>query len=506
MNHLLYRLLILLLATFPGLIKPLQAQTYNPFPGDYTFNFVFNNPGDTFLCSVKVDTVYALGGDSVYRFNRTMRLNSTYDWLGNCAGVSDPVPNYDYSQTDRVPDQPSPFGNFMFARPSGRYDFVDTLRQDTFRLETQLALGSSWTVNAQRGLTATLDSIGTETFFGVSDSVKYISLCNGKSIWLSRSYGLLASVPWIPIHHKGVPASAYPPVYELRGIDEIGLGTPRPSTADIFDFASGDRFQFHYELHEGVHIVDIDTTEYVVQAWGPQPTGMGGQWMVEKIRYFANYGPFDTTYSPPQIETSLKESAIYDAYLCILESSNWTSCTPAIGFGATILESSRLVKGKVQYDYRKFYCGTNGCVVDHVGSWGNMKIREGLGVIYQYSHDPYGQDVRTEELELICSETFCGVTDSCQAISMIITSLDETDLDIDIRAWQGAGENLHLILPEGKLTVTFYGLEGKRIFEREVDSSGEVAFPLSGLASGIYVVELRGNEMGVVRKKVFWGL
>lgn len=499
MKNLLYPFLCLLLSSIFCLSASLQAQTYNPFPGVYTFNYVFNNPGDTFLCSVKVDSVYASGPDSVYRFNQTMRLNSTLDWLGNCNGVTDQVYDHDYNVSSRFPNQPSSFGNFMYARPGGRYDFIDTLHQDTFRLETQLALGTSWTVNTPRGLTATFDSISNVTFFGVSDSVMHFSLCNGKSIRLSQSYGFLEAIPWVPIHHSGVPASAYPPVYELRGIDEIGLGTPRLSTEDIFDFAQGDRFQYYYLFKTG-SIRTAEITEYDVQNWGVLPTGMGGEWMVEQSHNSYYYSSNDTTYSPPALDTALIEFSRYDHYFNTLESSILSFDSIPSGW-VNVLESSHLVDGKVQFDFRRFYCYSQRCDVNEYGIADNIKFREGLGLIYKGASDLYGPDVETEKTELICAETSAGVLGTCQTLYPGFNSVAEPDIPI----WQSEGEVLNFLVPDGTLTVVLYGMDGGRFLEEEMESSGLISIPLAGMNSGMYVMELRGDGIGVVRKRFFWG-
>lgn len=501
MKNLLYPFLCLLLTTLFCLPASLQAQNYNPFPGDYTFNYVFNNPGDTFLCSVKVDTVYASGADSVYRFNQTMRLDSTLDWLGDCNGVTDQVYDHDYDVSSRFPNQPSPFGNFMFARPGGKYEFIDTLHQDTFRLETQLALGSSWIVNAPRGLTATYDSIRTDTFFGVSDSVMHISLCNGKSIRLSQSYGFLETIPWIPIHHSGVSAGAYPPVYELRGIDDIGLGAKRLSTEDIFDFAQGDRFQYYYRLKAGSQVSYYEITEYDVQSWGAMPTGMGGEWMVEQSHHSYYYSFFDTTYSPPSLDTTLKEFSRYNRYFNILESSIPDFNSIPSGW-VNVLESSHLVDGKVQFDFRRFYCRTQRCDVNEYGIADNIKFREGLGLVFKGASDLYGADVETEKTELICAETSFGILGTCQTLYPGFNSVAE----LDIPVWQSEGEVLNLLVPDGPVTVVLYRMDGGRFLEEEMESSGLISIPLAGMNNGIYVVELKGDGIGVVRKRFFWGL
>jgi hypothetical protein len=141
------------------------GQGYNPFPGSHTYTFVFETVGDTLLQGTRVDTSYGLGQDTVHVFNPTYRLNNSTDFFGGCQGGVT-VPNYDYTSDNRYANQPGVFGESMLQRPNGRYDFIVGANQDTFRLETQVPVGSNWLLNASRGITATLDSVGGGNLFG----------------------------------------------------------------------------------------------------------------------------------------------------------------------------------------------------------------------------------------------------------------------------------------------------------------------------------------------------
>lgn len=478
----------------------LPAQSYNPFPGAHTYNFVFKQPSDTFLHSVRVDTIYASGADSAFAFRSTLRLNATLDFLGGCnPNIS--VPAYDYESSSRYPFQPSAFGHLMLKCPNGRFEFHDTLGLDTFLIETQLGVGASWTVNQPRSLTATLDSITWESIFGSMDSVMHISLCNGRSIGLSKHHGFTEAVPWLPIHHKGVPASAYPPQYELRGIDETGLGTPRDGFYELFSFDPNDRFQVRKTRTAGIWNSLDQYTERIIQNWGPTATGLGGLVSLESLSYTNSFNILDTIYSAPSLQLDSVQSAFYFHLHESLESADPQPDNPN-GI-KTVLECSRLIGGRTQYEYRIFDCNTIFCSVGLTGSFRDWKIRENLGEIYRHAEDPYGQDTETSITELICYETSWGMGGICVNLLALATGVnDEEAFSVGVLQDKNGGK-IHLLLPEGDLHLKLFGSDGKMVWEMKGNAAqGRVDVDVSAIAAGIYVLEVSGASTKPFRKKV----
>lgn len=482
-----------------------SAQSFNPFPGAHTYTYALNHTSGSQLHSVRVDTTYQVGLDIVYEFNKTFRLNTSLDFLGGCGGVSQ-VPNYDYSVSNRFANQPSAFGHYMLSRPNGRYDFVDTLVQDTFRIETGLGVGNSWTVNPLRGLTATLDSMTYESFLGVADSVMHITLCNGKSFQLSKTHGALTLIPWLPVHHPGVLAADYPPQYELRGVDEISLGTPRATFEDIYDFGTNDKFQFFVEYRAGLWDSYDQYVEYLVQNWGVVPTGMGGDWTEEKVVYSQLFNVPDTTYTAPTLLQDTFTSTFDGQDIGALAASTTFAYDSLCGGNCSvvILENTHLEGGRTQYEFRRFRCSGNNCYPDDAGWKANWKFREGLGKTYIYTEIPFGADTETLEIEMICYQTSWGSGGTCVNFSSLVTGIGAEGWDEEVQAWQDQ-EQLRVRLPAGIVKLRLIGLDGRIVWTEDRDRTpGEVRVSLPWLAKGLYVLEARGTNDRLGRKKVIW--
>ena len=76
----------------------------------------------------------------------------------------------------------------MVKKSAGLYIFQDT---SEFEIKPLLNLGEMWTYDAENNIEAIISFVGETEFFGISDSIKNISLSNGKTIVISKNYGIL---------------------------------------------------------------------------------------------------------------------------------------------------------------------------------------------------------------------------------------------------------------------------------------------------------------------------
>ena len=481
----------------------LSAQAYHPFPGNYTYNYVLYHPNDTVLHSVKVDTVYTSGLDQVSEFNQITRLNTSDDYFGDCNGGTNG--SYDLRNARRYAEQPGSFATKLLARPNGRYDFVNDLTQDTFRLETQVPIGTNWLVHPGSGVTATLDSITQMSFLGVTDSVMHISLCNGKSLQLSQNYGAVQIIPWVPVHHHTIPATVYPPQYELRGVDEIGLGTPRKKYLDIFKMDPGDQFQIKTTLQEGIHIGYTDYCLYTVQTWDTLQDGMEGDWIQECASFSHEFNVPDTGYTAPNIQRRQFYRWDYLALDTALEGQKDRDCSNC---SVEVLEHASLVGGRTEYHLRFFRDGNGTLNPNFTGDFRYEVVREGLGTTYIFIETPYGQDSKVTIKEMICYRTSWGEGGTCLNIPALANDIEEGWIAGEWQVWQRPGSDvLVLELPAGKIELKLIGMDGRIVCEKlRQGGQGRVELEIPGLAKGIYLLQATeaGKQGRVARKKILW--
>ena len=134
-------------------------------------------------------------------------------------------------------DQDNVFGAKMVILPGGEYQFIGT-NGEGFIIKTQVPIGSTWFFSGV-SVSATLDTITLSTFHSITDSVMTISLSNGRTLKLSKNYGLIEAYTFLP---QPSEFSETPYNYSLWGIKEAGVGGNMPGFAEVFDFDIGDEF------------------------------------------------------------------------------------------------------------------------------------------------------------------------------------------------------------------------------------------------------------------------
>jgi hypothetical protein len=133
------------------------------------------------------------------------------------------------------PNEAGFFGKYMQSPAPGIYICYDP---DTLIFHSQAALGDSWIIKPQDGISARVQAIYQDTIIEELDSMKLLLLSNGDTIVLSKNHGLVRFKD--PTYHHS---------YRLVGLPQRGLGQNDPSVQEIFNFQVGD--VFHYVESNG---------------------------------------------------------------------------------------------------------------------------------------------------------------------------------------------------------------------------------------------------------------
>jgi hypothetical protein len=114
---------------------------------------------------------------------------------------------------------------------------MDSARTDLVTLENGAAPGESWA--ATPSVTAQVDSIREETFWSLTDDVKYISFYNSSdgspvalTIRISRNYGMLTGTYFRELATTSTPLS-------LMSLSQPQIGPQLPRLSDVTNIPVG---------------------------------------------------------------------------------------------------------------------------------------------------------------------------------------------------------------------------------------------------------------------------
>lgn len=216
-----YRLLALVAALAAGSLTA-QAQNWAPFRPGAVHSFR-TTVGDT-LYTLRLDSAYVSGADSVYRFNRIMR----------------PTTNERYTPTPN-----SFFGAHVVAKAGAREFQLVSLAEPrraaaALLLKPYAAVGSSWAAETGSGLTVTLTAKAVQAVSGsVTDSVATFTISDGRSLVLSRRHGLVQAPKWL----RAGTGSQTLRLYERPTQFAQSINSP----IRVFDLAQGDELGYYFE-------------------------------------------------------------------------------------------------------------------------------------------------------------------------------------------------------------------------------------------------------------------
>jgi hypothetical protein len=203
----------------------LPAQHWQPLrPSDQ--HYAWLGDGDTAFTFIKIDSAEQVGPDSVYYLNTIITPCDT------CVPPPESDCYYQVGDPLFLRNQAHFLQKKLRFDPSGKYHSQDT---GSFVLFTEAKVGETWLFDTLAGVRAEVHSLRVEPVFGYADSVKKILLSSGDTIRLARNHGLVQ----FPMAYG---SQSY---YRIKGIQGKKLGIPMPRMRDFFDFAVGDRFEYH---------------------------------------------------------------------------------------------------------------------------------------------------------------------------------------------------------------------------------------------------------------------
>lgn len=244
----------------------LLSQPWQPFYKDKIANYKHSGSSSITNTIWITDTIFSF--DTVVFFN-TIVIQSLED------------PNYFIRNKEQFLQKK------MLIKGNGVYTFTDPR---TFHLNTNAKTGESWAF-VDDSLTAYVERIEDSLVFGISDSVKLITLKKegipiNKRIVLSKKFGIL-EFPDFQTDHK----------FELISFQGDSLGEDIVNFYDVFNFNVGDVFQYsHYEVDPSVGDIATYIKKYTISSKIAEDSLF--KYTINGIESGSVYNVFDhTTYS-----------------------------------------------------------------------------------------------------------------------------------------------------------------------------------------------------------------
>ena len=196
-----------------------NAQDWKPMRSGLVYNFLLNGDMNS-VRSLWIDSSESVNGEPVDFLNRVYVYPVTGITLSDgsecnpCALVNQPQ-----------------FLLRSIRETSDGFVFEDG--QNSFLIKTKAGLNESWTFD-NNNRTATVTDISFGQVLNAGDSLKTITLSTGEKIVISREYGIVTFT---------IPGTTQK--YEIAGIEGTGMGIRIPNAKSIFNFAVGDKFEYH---------------------------------------------------------------------------------------------------------------------------------------------------------------------------------------------------------------------------------------------------------------------
>ena len=379
--------------------------------------------------------------------------------------------------------------------------FSDTLN---FQLFPKAHTGFSWLLDTIDSIQATILSGYSTTTFGVTDSVKIISLSNGDSIIISKNFGIIFfSVPY------------YSEKYELAGVETSTdtLGIHFPDFWDFYNFNIGDIFQYHY--HSGDPGGSVDEI-YKITILTKQISNDSLIYSVHKIGKtdtWDSYGSFNENtydYNTTLIFVNNPNSFpnLYNGQLCY-EADTHEGDT---GFDNNYIVAETFLDTVDNLVTKHNYC--NDCSTSNYSYPVNYPIlfhsswyytsydiyefeygdsyeyifKEGLGNTKKHIH-VFEQD---QDLELIGYIKNGDTTGTVYSDSYLVKINDIRPLAQNIAVYPNPAKNkLTVVIKHSfsyleKLTIS--NLMGQVVFEQDITNQGKIILDISPLQKGIYTI------------------
>lgn len=387
---------------------------------------------------------------------------------------------------------PSYFGNSVYQSPDST---SLTYSSFTVHLRPAAQIGESWSIN--ESYEATIDSIREESFFELTDSVKYISFANPNGspsavpgMRISKNYGLLNAVDF---ELRDNPNLA------LAGMSSPGVGLQVPTFATITDFQVGDRLDKRFNIRDadenGFQINNITEQQLTVERVDRITDSLVQvQFLLHELTYTSRGGNSDSVFDGFQTEIityDLREQPYLDAQYGQAFDGGFGDL-----FVASPIENN---------------CGGN----EELGILLNIYDRreDDLinyfpfaigGIFHNRVVGPYQQFIEGAEVinRLLYQSNATATCGTPLDFDLLISGTNDPVFDERIRLYPNpADERITVEIPIdlGRTSLRFYSSDG-RLLRTTPAATGNRTVTTDGLAAGLYTV-LVINDDGLVGRR-----
>jgi len=258
---------------------------------------------------IRIDSVAVENGDSVLLNYLTVRTGPAS--MGSCYYVN----------------AVSMIGRKVVMRPDGG-TLLFNRWGDTLTVLTQASLQDNWTLMAigtDTLLRATVSDVNQQEWLGISDMVKTVTIqavngsgqtivhpANGSEVLIGQQLGLLSGFDlfYFPYSEDFQYAS-----YDVKGMEEFGVGVRRVSTAELYDLELCDEFHFHRSVESSGNGPPDDTyTEQTVISKSISNDSVTYQFETHGCRYHYEYNGWANDPPYTQVITPIEPSIITRRY------------------------------------------------------------------------------------------------------------------------------------------------------------------------------------------------
>lgn len=464
-----------------------NAQNWKPVLTDKTQYFISPDDigPDSIIFGFQTHFSQAIGGDSIFRFNRITRKG--YPGMTPLSVFCPPdtiaisyFPNLYY-----VFDQHNIAGDGMIAKPSGEFWFTGP-NQDTFLIKTRVPIGTRWAYRPNSSDSATMVSKSVGLVLGALDSVLTIHLDNGSIYQFSKNHGV---VSW-PFFYPLVARSGAVEMWkgDLFGIPELGLGRKVPGYAEFYDFSVGDKIKLYQNKFAPNGGSANQSDHWEID--GPPSSGIPFAYNAKHRIYHGNTlyqeNLFDVLQCPnlpvfsrlpgefPMNRANIKD----EVFLCYYKvKSAFNGRITAVYLNPQVVDT----------------CYKYGARNSSIGWDGGMEMGEGIGMI---SWDYHNWAYNTEDwnyIDLLCYEKANEIWNG-PCIPGIV-GVDDPNSEGSFSLYPNPANQSVLVKLAAEMRmpykVSFSDMQGSKLFETETIDP-QVSLPTDHLPAGIYLISVEG--------------
>jgi len=481
---------ILIIACFLFHHTICESQNWSPITPQEKFNYQVDNA--TYISNTLwVDSIEVINADTVFHLNKIVADCFECPW------------QFDKYTEYKLANQSQFMQHTITNKGEGIYEFSGNKH---FILETKSQLGASWNFDSLNNITATIVDLSELALFGAMDSVKVIETSNGDSIWLSKNHGI-------------VQFNEGDLTYELKGIEERGIGEHVPNFWDIYNFDVGDVFQYKHTEggFDGVDFWEYTTLEkYTILS----KTVEADKYIYETFRVYtgSNNGTSDHSIEFIQSSNDAAYTEFYNRSLVnYVDIDNYELCGPPKSFMGIYKDSidQRVIKKTgnpfnyeydklVSYDFQDYDFQSQIPISDTLirescSHFFYHEYKEGVGLVFsRISGFEWGKD--SELLGYVKGTDTIGTVWSDEEILLSTQNVIEHQHSFQLYPNPISNGILNMkSIPSQALSIKIFDLNGKMVLNH-FDFISDAEIDLSHLSAGIYFVRISNNEIVETRK------